>query len=116
MPSTHQMYNGGWCPQFFETRAAQVGSHTEAYIQRLLSQYTYPEIAYKQCQGILALGKDYTPERLERACHRALDYHKAGYHTIERILKAGLDQVEELPVELPRIPVHTNIRGAAEYR
>lgn len=116
MPSTHQVYNSGWSPQFFETRALQVGTHTQAYLQRLLSQYSYPEIAYKQCQGILALGKDYTPERLERACHRALDYHKAGYHTIERILKAGLDQVEELPVELPRIPVHTNIRGAAEYR
>lgn len=115
MPSTHQVYNG-WSPQFFEDKAALAGNNTLLYIQRLLGQYSYPEIAYKQCQGILALGKDYTIQRLEQACHRALEYHKAGYHTIERILKAGLDQLEEPLAALPTIPEHVNIRGAAAYR
>jgi hypothetical protein len=115
MPSTHQAYNA-WSPKFFEDKAAQVGPHTLAYIQKLLLQYSYPETAYKQCQGILSFGRDYTPQRLEKTCQRALNYHKAGYHTIERILKAGLDQVEELPFDQPDIPDHTNIRGAKEYK
>ena len=115
LPSTHQVYNG-WSPKFFEDKAAQIGNNTLLYIQRLLGQYSYPEIAYKQCQGILALGKDYTSQRLEQACHRALEYHKAGFHTVERILKAGLDKLSDNPAELPSIPEHANIRGAAAYR
>lgn len=115
MPSTHQAY-GAWSPQFFEDKAAQIGTYTLEYIQKLLSQYGYPEIGYKQCQGILSLVRDYSNSRLEKACQRALNYHKAGYHTVERILKAGLDQIEELPEDMPRIPVHTNIRGAAQYQ
>lgn len=53
MPSSHQAYNA-WNPQFFEDKAALVGEHTLAYLQKLLLRYTYPEIAYKQCQGILS--------------------------------------------------------------
>ena len=115
MPSTHQAYNS-WSPQFFEDKAAHIGPHTLAYIQKLLLQYSYPETAYKQCQGILSLGRDHSPQRLEKACGRALNYHKAGYHTIEKILKAGLDKVEELPFDEPGIPDHDNIRGATEYK
>lgn len=115
MPSTHQAYNS-WSPQFFEDKAALVGPHTLAYIQKLLLQYNYPETAYKQCQGILSLGRDHSPQRLEKACQRALNYHKAGYHTIEKILKAGLDKMEELPFDEPNIPDHENIRGATEYK
>jgi Transposase and inactivated derivatives len=115
MPSSHQAYNS-WNPQFFEDKAANVGASTLAYIQKLLLQYNYPEVAYKQCQGILFLGRDYTPQRLEKACQRALNHDKASYHTIERILKSGLDQAEELPFEQHLIPIHGNIRGAGEYR
>ncbi|WP_315819426.1 IS21 family transposase [Paraflavitalea speifideaquila] len=115
MPSSHQAHNE-WSPPFFEQKAGQVGAHTLAYIQRLFTQYTYPEIAYKQCQGILSLAGTYTPQRLEQACRRALDYHRSGYHTIERILKAGLDRSEEDAAEQQRIPLHDNIRGAGYYQ
>jgi hypothetical protein len=92
-----------------------MGPDTLAYIQRLLSQYSYPEIAYKQAQGILSFVKLYSQDRLESACKRALEYHKASYHTIENILKNRLD-LDDAPME-PEviIPAHSNIRGADHY-
>lgn len=114
MPSSHQAYQQ-WSPEHFENRARQIGPQTFEYIQRLLGQYSYPEIAYKQSLGILSFGKHYGEQRLENACKRALEYHKASYHTIAGILKNRLDMVNE-PTEQPlTIPEHTNIRGAASY-
>ncbi|UKJ06193.1 IS21 family transposase [Solitalea lacus] len=117
MPSSHQAY-GQWSPEYFQGRARQVGPFTLAYIQRLFTQYNYPEIAYKQSQGILAFGKTYNNERLEKACKRGLEYHKASYRTIEMILKNNLDMEQEDPAEPSGspIPEHSNIRGASHYQ
>src|SRR5690606_41975347 len=90
MPSSHQSY-GSWSPEYFKDRARQIGPDTLAYIERLFTQYNYPEIAYKQSQGILSFVKTYNKDRLEGACSRALEYHKASYRTIEMILKNNLD-------------------------
>jgi hypothetical protein len=83
----------------------------------LFSQYNYPEIAYKQSQGILSFVKTYNKDRLEGACKRALEYHKASYRTIEMILKNNLDAQEQDPEAQsgPPIPEHSNIRGANHY-
>lgn len=115
MPSTHQMY-GQWSPEYFENRAIQVGPCTLEYIRRLLAQYSYPEIAYKQSLGILSFVKSYNKERLEGACKRALEYYKASYHTIANILKNGLDMEQPSMDPIPDIGNHNNIRGAANYK
>src|SRR5699024_3261047 len=86
MPSTHQVYND-WNPGWFAKRAARIGPYVESYIRRLIAQYAYPEIGYKQAQGILALAKTYPPERVEAACRRAAPGHRAGYRIIAGILK-----------------------------
>jgi len=111
MPSTHQAYND-WSPEHFENRAREVGEHTHKYIQRLISQYTYPELGYKQAQGILSFLKAYKPHRIENACKRGLEYRKSSYHTIENILKNNLDLDQGLfGVPFSQIPSHENIRG-----
>lgn len=115
MPSTHQAYQQ-WSPEYFEERASKNGPYTLEYTQRLLTQYSYPEIAYKQALGILSFVKSYSPDRLEKACKRALDYHKASYHTLANILKNRLDMEDTAPEPLPAIPEHSNIRGAASYQ
>ena len=115
MPSTHRAYQQ-WSPQHFEDRATQVGHCTLEYIRKLLGQYTYPEVAYKQAQGILAFLKQYDRSRLENACKRALLYHKASYHTIENILKNNMDMEEINQQPEPTIPEHSNIRGASHYK
>lgn len=115
MPSSHQVYND-WNPDWFARRAAHIGDHCQDYIQRLISQYDYPEIGYKQAQGILALAKQYSPHRVEAACQRAGGAHRAGYRTIANILANNLDHIQpsEKPLE-NHIPDHSNIRGAGYY-
>lgn len=116
MPSTHQVYND-WNPGWFASRAARIGPYAESYIRRLIAQYDYPEIGYKQAQGILALIKTYPPERVEAACRRAAQGHRAGYRTITNILTNNLDQADqtELPLD-NHIPDHSNIRGGNHYQ
>jgi len=116
MPSTHQVYND-WNPDWFARRAARIGPYAESYIRRLIAQYDYPEIGYKQAQGILALAKQYPAERVEAACRRAAQGYRAGYRTIANILKNNLDQSRqpELPLE-GHIPDHDNIRGSTHYQ
>ena len=115
MPSAHQAYSN-WNPDRFARQAAQIGPYTKSYILRLIDQYSYPEIGYKQAQGILAMTKHYPPQRLEAACQRAATAHKAAYRTISRILKNNLDQQEQpqLPLD-DHIPDHDNIRGNSHY-
>ena len=95
MLSTYQAYQQ-WPPQHLEKRAKQVGPSASTYIGKLLTQYSYPEIAYKQAQGILSFLKQYDRIRLENDCKRALHYYKASYHTFASILKNNLD-MDELP-------------------
>jgi transposase len=116
MPSTHQAYND-WSPDSFYKRAEKVGTETTLYIRRLIEQYAYPEAGYKQAQGILFLTKSYSTERLENACKRAMSHQKSTFHTIERILKNGLDQAEDILMTAGnnQIPDHENTRGAENY-
>lgn len=116
MPSAHQAYSE-WTLEHFVSRAKQIGPQSAAYIERLILQYTYPERGYKQAQGILALAKHYGPDRLEKACQRALIYSRSQYHIIEGILHKGLDK--QGPVEQSvehQIQPHHNIRGSDYYQ
>ena len=115
MPEGTQFYSK-WNPAFFEDQAKRIGPSTLAYIHRLLTQYSYPEHGYKQSLGILAMAKQYSTLRLEKACHRALEIPKSSYHTIERILKNGLEELGEVnEPEIP-FPPHDNIRGENYYQ
>jgi len=116
MPSTHQAYSD-WNPEKFVQRAATVGPYAERYIRQLIEQYDYPEIGYKQAQGILAFTKSYSSDRLEAACRRACGHHRAGYRTIANILANNLDQLAQPELSLEnRIPDHRNIRGGNHYK
>lgn len=115
MPSAHQAYSE-WSLEYFVKRAQYIGVHTEAYIERLILQYNYPEKGYKQAQGILAFKKYYGPQRLEKACEIALVYSRSQYGTIETILQKGLDQQEQYYDSTDyQITTHDNIRGGQYY-
>jgi len=115
MPSSHQVYND-WNPVYFEQRAAAVGGSAQEYIRQLIGQYNYPELAYKQAQGILAFVKTHSALRVENACRRALAHPKASYQTIYNILKNRLDTLEEEVQEVFHIPTHENLRDSSVYR
>ena len=115
MPSSHQVYNH-WSPVYFEQRAQAVGPSAQQYIRQLIAQYSYPELGYKQAQGILALVKTHGATRVENACKRGLFYHKSSYQTIVNILKNKLDTLEEEVQQTFHIPEHENLRDTSIYR
>lgn len=116
LSSSHKAYTQ-WSMEFFQERAIKIGDATNRYITELIEQCSYPEIGYKQAMGILILTKQYTNERLEKACVRALLHPKRTYYTVELILK---NKMEDHPILLhnttPHISSHENIRGAQAYK
>ena len=76
----------------------------------------HPEQAFRSCMGVISLSKNYTFERLEAACARALRFGARGYRNVKTILEKGLDK-EEVAVQpvLIEIPTHANVRGSGYY-
>lgn len=115
MASTHQYYHS-WSPEFFAKRGAAISPEVETYITKLIAQYHYPELGYKQAQGILSLIKAYGADRLSNACRLGLKASKYSYQIIANILKNHMDeQLQEEPKKT-HVPVHVNIRGAQAYQ
>jgi len=114
LSSSHKFYQD-WSPAFFLNWAKKSGSNVEAYVGKLLQKDTYPEIAYKQCLGVINLKSAYTEQRLDNACKMALDQPRYGYHIIKNILANKMD-MEDLAISIePHITKHINIRGAEFY-
>jgi hypothetical protein len=85
-------------------------------IQQMLSNRKYAEQAYKSCAGVLALAQKVGKERLENACERALVYDFVSIKILQSILDKDLDKVPINADCTPIIPLHPNIRGAANYQ
>ena len=73
MPPEHQKYVQ-WNGERFIHWAGKVGSNTQVTVQAILSGYKVEQQGYKSCMGLLKLADKYTPERLENAGKRALEY------------------------------------------
>lgn len=115
LSSSHKFYQD-WSPDYFLNWAKKSGTHVEAYIERLLQQASYPEIAYKQCLGVINLKSAHTDQRLDNACRMALDQPRYGYHIIKNILANKMDLHSQSPEPEPHITKHNNIRGAEFYQ
>ncbi len=115
MSSTHQYY-ASWSPEFFAQRGAAVSTDVEAYLTKLIAQYSYPELGYKQAQGILSLVKACGRERVSNACRIGLKAEKYRYQFIANILKNHMDQEPESEPVTTHVPAHSNIRGAQAYQ
>lgn len=113
LSSSHKFYQD-WSPDYFKNLAAPIGSHVQAYVSKLLDQGSYPEVAYKQCLGIIHLKKDYS-ERLNDACQMALDLPRYGYHIIKNILLNKMDIKNKDSQDEHHIKKHKNIRGSDFY-
>ena len=115
LPAQHQ-YLMNWNPEFFEGQAMKIGANTLLVIQQMLANRNYAEQGYKSCAGVLALAKKVGKERLENACERALIYDYVSIKILQSILDKDLDKVPINTDCTPIIPLHPNIRGAANYQ
>lgn len=77
-------------PQWCFKKAAEIGPSTLEWMQRYLSD----RVMLKVRSGFAALkfAEKFTPQRMENACRRALDFDEVGFNSLKRILEHGLDQ------------------------
>jgi hypothetical protein len=93
MPPNHQQYVQ-WNGERFRKWAAKAGQNTASVVEAILTGYKVEQQGYRACMAILKLSDQYTPERLESACRKALDYTpRPSYKTIQTILKSGQDRI-----------------------
>ena len=116
-PEKHNLHlqQKGWDKQYFEREASLIGSATLKVIGRILQSRIFYEQTYNSCLGILRLGKQYTPQRLEAACQRVADAPMVSYSMVASVLKKHLDKTEAIhPIQIT--PTHEQIRGPETYR
>lgn len=116
MPKSHQDY-AQWTPERLVHWAEKTGPETVRAVETILRARPHPQQGFRACLGLMRLGKEYGPERLEAACTRALATQTVGFKSIESILKRALDKTP-LPQKPPEKPPldHDNIRGPEYYR
>ncbi len=97
MPPNHQQYIQ-WNGERFRSWAAKIGSNTATVVESILTGYKVEQQGYKACMSLLKLSDQYSAERLEAACAKALFYTpRPNYKSIQNILKSGQDKKSETP-------------------
>lgn len=92
MPPNHQQYVQ-WNGERFRKWAAKIGANTAAVVETILTGNKVEQQGYRACMALLKLSNQYTPERLEAACAKALFYTpRPSYKSIQTILKSGQDK------------------------
>lgn len=116
MPKSHQDY-AQWTPERLVRWAEKTGPETVRAVESILRARPHPQQGFRACLGLMRLGKEYGPERLEAACSRALATQTVGFKSIESILKRALDKAPLPPKPLEQPPLdHDNIRRPEYYR
>jgi len=114
MPPNHQQYLQ-WNGERFRKWAAKIGENTAAVVEAILTGYKVEQQGYRACMALLKLGDQYSSERLESACIRALDYMPhPSYKTIQTILKSGQDRISK-ESSAPTEPSAFGLTRGADY-
>ncbi len=115
MPSSHRRH-AEWTPSRLVRWAEQTGPSTAELVRGVLAARPHPEQGFRSCLGIMRLGQRFGAARLEAAATRAVAIQAFSFHSVESILKTGLDRQPLLPPS-PPIParLHENVRGATYY-
>jgi transposase len=117
MPAEHAFVHG-WSKQYFIGEGLKIGAATAEALKQTMERQQHVQQGFNAAQGILRLGRAHTPQRLEKACERALHYATPTYRSIKSILEQHLEE-QPLPGQQNQTPVpvvlHENIRGATYF-
>jgi transposase len=111
MPKSHQKYLK-WSPSRIIRWAGNAGESTAKVVETILKTRKHPEQGYRSCMGIMRLSKQFSENRLEAACKRAVAIGAFNYKSIRSILEKGLDRLPLSTPEPQRPLFHPNIRGS----
>ena len=117
MPEAHRRYQQAWDPDYFQRQASAIGADTRQYVDKLLQSRQFSEQAFLACRGLLRLGKTYGNQRLEAACHRALQGQSYSYRIVNNILAKNLDTqpLPDITQSCFQLPLHDNLRGQSSF-
>ena len=115
MPPNHQQY-AQWNSERFRKWAAKIGANTFIVVEAILTGYKVEQQGYRACMAMLKLSDQYTPQRLEAACIKALSYTpRPNFKNIQAILKSGQDRISENTLHPSESSSFSFTRGADYY-
>ena len=116
MPESHQQYLK-WDGARFIQWGEKIGPSTAITVKAILSAHKIEQQGYRSCMGLLKLADQYSVERLENACARALSFTpQPSYKSVKNILATGQDKLEPAKSEKKDTSSQYGyVRGAAYY-
>lgn len=115
MPPNHQQYVQ-WNGDRFRKWAAKIGPQATAVVEAILTGYKVEQQGYRACMALLKLSDQYTSQRLEAACAKALSYTpRPNYKAVQTILKSGQDRLVEKPAPTPSPASEFGFTRGADY-
>jgi transposase len=114
MPKSHQKH-AEWSPSRLIGWAGTIGPSTQAVVTYQLTHKPHPEQGYRACLGLLALAKQYGPERLEAVATRAVAIGSPSRQSVKSLLERGLDRGSSSATDELALPLHGNVRGPGYY-
>jgi transposase len=114
MPASHRAHRE-WTPAKLIAWGERVGVAC-AVVRWQMEHRPHPEQGYRACLGLQRLARKYGAQRLEAACTRAMAIRSPTFHSIDSILKSGMDR-QPLPPKPTQasLPLHENVRGPDYY-
>jgi len=114
-PASHQKQLE-WTPSRLVGWAESIGPQTATLVKTLLEHKPHPEQGYRSCLGIMRLGKQYGPQRVEAGANRAVMSRACSYQSLKSILEKNLDKAPLASTEpAAPTPTHQNLRGPSYY-
>lgn len=95
-------------------QADAIGPATGAVLKAQVHTRKHPEHALRASLGIVRLAKDFSPQKLEVACRRALDLKTHSYTAIRALIQ-NPPTTTQIELRLS-VPVHDNLRGPSYFR
>ena len=115
MPKTHQKYLE-WTPSRIINWAGKTGPCTQHLVTEIMQRKKHPEQGFRSCLGVMRLGKRYSPQRLEKACERAVAIGAYTFKNVESIpQKRARTRTPLIQQTKSRSISHPNIRGSRYY-
>jgi transposase len=75
--SSHR-FREDWTPQRIRAWAARIGPNVAIFAEVVMHDRKHPEQGYRTCLGVIRLADKFGRDRLDAACHRALESSPCG--------------------------------------